>query len=76
MFNSIKNYESLLYKKLKSKFDSLNDKNKTIFNMLGRTLIYMTIITYLSGFIQYRSDYVWFIVIVVVLGIVVFFVKR
>lgn len=75
MFNVIRNIEKVLYKKIKIKYDSLSDKNKLVAGLIPKVVVYMIVLIYLSGFIKIVSDYIWFSVIAIFLGAMVFFTK-
>jgi len=55
---------------MKSKFA---DKNKKIIMMIPRIIILMLLTAYMSGFVKTGYDYVFVSVVIIVLGIFLFF---
>lgn len=76
MFKGIRIIETGLYKKFKIRFDSLSDKNKQVIKLIPKVAVYMVILIYLSGFVKVVSDYIWFSIIAIFLGAMVFFTKN
>jgi hypothetical protein len=75
MLQKVRSIEKSMYKKIKSKFDSLSDKNKNMLKLFPKITVYMIILIYLSGFIKTISGVLWFSIIAIFLGVLVFFIK-
>jgi len=75
MLQKVRSIEKSMYKKIKSKFDSLSDKNKNMLKLFPKITVYMIILIYLSGFIKTTSGVLWFSIIAILLGVLVFFIK-
>jgi len=75
MLKKVRSIEKSIYKKIKSKFDSLSDKNKNMLKLFPKITVYMIILIYLSGFIKTTSGVLWFSIIAILLGVLVFFIK-
>jgi len=72
---TIKEYQDKQTQKFKYWWSTRNEKQKRVLQLIPYIIIYMSIITYLAGFLQYREDYYAFIFGAVFLGLFSFILK-
>jgi len=70
---SIKSYQEKQIQKFNSWKATRNEKQKRVLRLIPYVIIYMSILTYLSGFLQYREDYYLFILGAIILAVFSFF---